>query len=178
MPAPRIDTERLVLRPPTAQDFEAWAAFQADPVAMAFMGGARSRAQAWRHFIAAVGAWVVQGHSLFSIIERESRQWIGTTGAWQPEGWAGLEVGWCIARRFQRRGYALEAAGAARDWAFAHLQVDEVVHYIPPGHDASRAVATRLGSQCRQRVDMPEPFAGTEVELWSQSRRDWQAARP
>jgi RimJ/RimL family protein N-acetyltransferase len=36
---PRLETERLTLRPPCAADFDAWAAMLADPVAARFIGG-------------------------------------------------------------------------------------------------------------------------------------------
>lgn len=37
---PTLETERLILRPTTAEDFEPWAAFAADEEASRFLGGA------------------------------------------------------------------------------------------------------------------------------------------
>ena len=45
---PLIVTERLILRPPAAEDFEAAAAFHADAETMRFLGGAKARSEAWR----------------------------------------------------------------------------------------------------------------------------------
>jgi RimJ/RimL family protein N-acetyltransferase len=173
----RIETDRLVLRPVAAQDFEGWAAFFADPQATAHLGGQRSRAMAWRHFLAMAGAWSMQGFGAFSLVEKASGRWIGWTGPWHPPDWPGGEVGWCLAREAWGNGYATEAATAAINWVFAELEWPEVIHLIAPEHVASQAVAQRLGSRRRQRIAMPAPFEGKPVDIWGQTRQTWQARR-
>ena len=179
-PAPlglRIETERLMLRPVAAEDFEGWAAFFADPRATAQLGGERSRGMAWRHFLAMAGAWSLQGFGAFSLIEKRSGRWLGWTGPWHPPDWPGGEIGWCLAREAWGQGYAVEAATAAIDWVFSELGWREVIHLIGPQHTASQAVAQRLGSQVRQRIAMPEPFEGEPVDVWGQTRHAWRARR-
>ncbi len=114
---PILFTERLLLRPMIAQDFEAWADFHADPETMHFLGGVQPRSVAWRSLCAMTGAWTIRGFGMFSMIERASGQWIGRAGPWQPEGWPGTEIGWGVARAFAGRGYAHEAAVACMDYA-------------------------------------------------------------
>ena len=46
----RLETERLLLRPPAREDFDAWADFMADEDAARFLGGAQPRSVAWRGF--------------------------------------------------------------------------------------------------------------------------------
>jgi RimJ/RimL family protein N-acetyltransferase len=173
----RIDTPRLLLRPPVADDFEPWAAFMADEEAARHLGGAQPRALAWRTFLTMVGAWQIQGFSMFSVIEKASGRWVGRLGPWQPEGWPGTEVGWGLAREVWGRGYATEGAIAATDWAFAHLDWTEVIHTIDDANTASQAVARRLGSRILRRTRLPPPFAHIELDVWGQSRAEWQAAR-
>ena len=36
---PTIETDRLILRPPRAEDFDSWVAFHADEAVMAHLGG-------------------------------------------------------------------------------------------------------------------------------------------
>ncbi len=43
-----LTTPRLLLRPPQAQDLDAWAAFSADPETMRYLGGVQGRSAAWR----------------------------------------------------------------------------------------------------------------------------------
>ena len=78
----RIETERLILRPPNGDDFDAWAAFKSDESTMTFIGGVKSRAESWRDLCAMVGAWHVRGYAMFSLILKDSGQWIGRIGPW------------------------------------------------------------------------------------------------
>ena len=47
--APTLETERLILRPPAPEDFEAWAEFAADEETMRHLGGPQARSMAWRN---------------------------------------------------------------------------------------------------------------------------------
>lgn len=76
----RIETERLILRPTQAEDFDAWAAFMADAEAARHIGGQQVRSVAWRGFLAMAGAWQIQGFAMFSVIEKSSGRWIGRLG--------------------------------------------------------------------------------------------------
>ena len=117
MNGPILFTERLILRPPVAEDFESWAAFHADEMTMHFLGGVQPRSIAWRSMCAMTGAWTIRGFGMFSMILRDSGAWIGRSGPWQPEGWPGTEIGWGVARAFTGKGYAHEAAVALMDYA-------------------------------------------------------------
>src|SRR3978361_1518757 len=118
MLGPTIETSRLLLRPPWAGDFEAYADFAADPIAAHFLGGVQTRMTAWRALATLIGAWSLRGYSMFSIIEKQTGRWIGRAGPWFPEQWPGREVGWAIASHAQRRGYGKEASHAIMDWVF------------------------------------------------------------
>lgn len=174
--SPLIETERLILRPPLAEDYEPWAAFLADPEAQHFLGGVQARPIAWRSLCTMAGAWTLHGFGMFSVIEKASDRWIGRLGPWFPEGWPGPEVGWGLARAAWGKGYATEGAAAAMDWAFARLGWTEIVHCIAPDNAKSRRVAERLGSRLLRRGRMPAPI-DTDTDVWGQSRADWQARR-
>ena len=88
-----METARLILRPPRAEDFEAWAAFMGDGEASHFVGGPQARSVSWRGMLQISGAWTIQGFSMFAAIEKTSGRWIGRLGPWFPEGWPGPEVG-------------------------------------------------------------------------------------
>src|SRR5690242_10527528 len=87
-----IETDRLILRPPRIEDFDAYAASMADLEAARFIGGQQPRAVAWRGFLSSAGAWMIQGFSMFSVIEKASGRWVGRLGPWFPDGWPGTEV--------------------------------------------------------------------------------------
>jgi RimJ/RimL family protein N-acetyltransferase len=171
----RIDTPRLILRPPRLEDFEAYAAFAGDAQAARFIGGAQPRNVAWRSFMTQAGAWHLLGFSLFSVICKSSGEWIGRVGPWMPDGWPGTEIGWGIARAHWKRGYATEAAAAAIDWAFGNLGWTEIIHIIDVDNIASQGVARKLGSRNSGRVRMPPPYDNLAVDIWRQTRAEWLA---
>ena len=174
---PTLETERLILRVPQAQDFDGYAELNEDVEAMRFIGGHMPRAASWRKFLVMPGAWVIQGFAMFSVIEKASGQWLGQMGPWQPEGWPGTEVGWAFKRSAWGQGFASESAVAAIDWAFAELGWSEVIHSIAPDNLASQALARRLGASNRGPGILPAPFAEARIDIWAQTRQQWQARR-
>jgi len=174
---PAIETERLLLRLPRIEDFDAYAEMHAHEEAARHIGGTLLRAPAWRKFLQMPGAWMMQGYAMFSVVEKSSGRWIGQAGPWQPEGWPGTEVGWAFHPAAWGKGYATEAATAAIDWAFAQLGWSEVIHSIAPANAPSQALARRLGSSNRGRGRLPPPHQDVEIDIWGQSREDWLARR-
>ncbi|MFC3676633.1 GNAT family N-acetyltransferase [Ferrovibrio xuzhouensis] len=175
-PLPVLETDRLILRPPQAEDFEPWAAFVADAEVQRFIGGAQERAVAWRMLRLMAGAWAMDGFGMFSVLEKASGCWIGRLGPWCPADWPGTEVGWALVRDAWGKGYAIESATAAIDWAFDNLGWTEVVHTIAPENVNSQAVAKRLGSTILRDGWLPAPINSATV-VWGQSREQWMGRR-
>ena len=148
---PTLTTERLVLRPPRAADFEAYAAFFASERA-AWEDGPLSRQDAWSEFATAAGAWVLRGFGSLSITDRATGAWLGEVGLYQPDHYPEPEIGWILGAEAEGRGIAHEAALALRRWAYATLGLDTLVSYIARGNRRSIRLAERLGA-------VPDPDA-------------------
>lgn len=174
---PQLCTPRLTLRVPRIEDFERYAQVIGDPQAARYIGGHLPRAGAWRRFLQMPGAWLVQGYAMFSVVETASGRWLGQTGPWQPDGWPGTEVGFVFHPDAWGQGYAREAATAAIDWAFDHLGWHEVIHCIDPDNSASQRLAQRLGSSLRGPGRLPAPLDTARVDIWGQTRAQWEAGR-
>ena len=145
MISPRLETARLILRPPVDEDLDGWAGRDADARAVQFIGGARSRNQAWMDMATAAGMWSLRGCGLFSVIEKDTGRWVGRVGPWLPEGAIGTEVGWAISPTAWGKGYATEGARAALDFAFGEAGLAEVVSFTALPNLRSIAVMERLG---------------------------------
>ncbi|WGH80000.1 GNAT family N-acetyltransferase [Jannaschia ovalis] len=161
MTPPVIRTERLTLRPLGLRDFEALAAFYASPRS-GFVGGPMDRAQVWRHLACEIGHWTLRGYGRFAVDETTTDAFVGVVGPWNPEGWPEPELGWDLMDGHEGRGYATEAARAARDWAYStgwRTAISLVAH----GNDASARVATRLG--CVFERDMEHARFGA-MQVW------------
>jgi RimJ/RimL family protein N-acetyltransferase len=177
MLGPEFETERLILRPPRAEDLDGWAELMADEQAARFIGGVQPRAGAWRSLAAMAGSWALQGFGMFSVIEKASGRWVGRVGPWRPEGWPGTEIGWGLVRSAWGKGYATEGSTAATDWAVTMLGWADLIHCIDPGNTPSARVAERLGSALRGRSRLPAPFEHVECDIWGQSADEWRSRR-
>ena len=173
----RLETPRLILRPPREEDLDAWSVMMLDEEVARFIGGVMPRPICWRQLMTMIGAWHAQGFAMFSVIEKSSGRWIGRVGPWRPDGWPGNEVGWAMVRASWGKGYAGEAAAAATDWAFATLGWPDVIHSIAPDNRASQRVAEKLGSRNLGPGQLPPPFEHDPVDLWGQTRDQWTARR-
>ena len=173
----QLETARLILRTPRLEDLDGWTEMMADEVTVRFIGGVAPRSICWRQLMTMIGAWHSTGFAMFSVIERETGRWIGRIGPWQPEGWPGTEIGWAIARDRWGRGYAVEGAIAATDWAFDTLGWTNIIHSIAPENLASQRVAQKLGSRNLGPGRLPSPYHNDRVDLWGQTREEWRRRR-
>lgn len=142
---PVIETDRLILRGPREEDFEAFAAFGASERAR-WVGGPFSRHRSWGGFLATYGHWAMRGYGMWMVQDRASGKTAGRIGMIFNDGWDEPELGWHIFDGFEGRGLAHEGAKAARAHAAAHQGLDGVISYIDPANTRSIALATRLGA--------------------------------
>lgn len=153
---PVLETERLTLRAPGPQDWEACAAFLTSGRAR-YIDGPHTRPSAWRSFAHLVGHWALRGHGMFAFCLKGRDVVIGVAGPQYPEGWAEPEIGWSIwSEANEGRGYVSEAARATRRWAFDTLGWQTCVSYIDPANTRSIALAERLGCTLDPEAVVPD----------------------
>lgn len=174
---PTLDTPRLILRPPVAEDFPAFCAFQSDEKVMTHLGGVTPDAVTWRVTRAIAGAWALDGFHMFSVLEKATGEWVGRIGPLYPYQWPAREVGWGLLSSAQGKGYATEAAAACIDYVFEVLGWDDVIHTIAPDNIGSQRVAQALGSSNRGPGRLPPPYADVAVDIWGQTPAEWAENR-
>lgn len=141
---PTIETARLTLRPHTMADWEPMAAFfESD--ASRFVGGPLPRRRSWFGFGADVGSWALLGFGCWAVDETATRSFVGQVGLNRPPHFPEDEIGWIVFPPYQRRGYATEAARAARTYAYGTLGWSTAVSYVDRDNAASIATARKLG---------------------------------
>ncbi|WP_137109541.1 GNAT family N-acetyltransferase [Rhodobacter sp. SY28-1] len=141
---PVLRTERLVLRAPRPDDFDAYATYYAEDRSR-FTGGPLDRPTAWRAFAAQIGHWHLRGYGLWTVTDATEAP-VGHVGFWNPEGWLEREIGWALYPGHEGKGYAYEAAMAARTHAYTVLGWGPLTSVIAPGNDRSIALAVRMGA--------------------------------
>ena len=142
---PVIETERLRLRGPKSSDFEHVAEFFADAERAIGFGGQQTRNEAWRWFASNLGHWTLRGFG-FWIVETKAGVPVGMVGLWEPEGWPEPELGYVMFAAGEGKGFAFEAATAARNHAYTVLGFTTLSSNIFPGNQRSVALAERMGA--------------------------------
>jgi RimJ/RimL family protein N-acetyltransferase len=172
---PVLETERLKLRQWRATDMAPYTAMLADPETARFITAdgqpVVDEMTGWRHTVVMAGHWALHGAGMFAVEEKSSGKFAGRVGPWSPPRWPGFEVGWGIAPEFRREGYAVEAARASIDWAFANFEIDRIIHCIDRENVASQAVARRLGAVVEREIDL----FGHVADVWVTRRDAWTA---
>lgn len=165
---PVLNTERLTLRGPMLEDFPLLVEINESVAELSQREGAGRRDGAWQDFAQMTATWVWRSHGWWTVCD---------TGG--PCGFVGLgfepgdrcpELGYLFAAEARGKGYATEAATAARDFARAELKLDALVSYISDGNDASQGVARKLGAMRDATAEAELGLDG--VQVW----RHWAPA--
>lgn len=141
-----LTTERLVLRPVTADDHAAIRAHWAEPDVQRFLfdGSMLSDAEIAEAIEDSLRDFAAAGYGLWIIHEKDETDLIGTAGL-RPLDHAGIEIFYSLIPGAWGRGYATEAACAVVEHALGPLGLPEVLAEVDRGNAASVAVVERLG---------------------------------
>lgn len=142
-----LESDRLLFRKISAEDFEDLADMLRDPEAMA----------AWEHTFSdeEIQKWIdtqltrYRDHIVgyFAVIHKESGAFVGQAGLmWSDiEEVRALEVGYMLKRRYWHNGYAAESTDVLIQYAFGEIGVNKVYATIRPENEASLKVARQAG---------------------------------
>jgi RimJ/RimL family protein N-acetyltransferase len=163
-------TKRLVLRRWREGDAAAFAAINADPEVMRFIGRGHVLGRGLSDELIArfEGEWRERGFGPWAVALRsDPGALLGFCGLtvpmFLPEVLPAVEVGWRFARGAWGRGYATEAAGEAVRFAFAEHGMREVIAIVDPGNARSLRVAEKLGMT--PRPDRLHPATGRRLTI-------------
>lgn len=159
-----LETERLYLREMDPADFPALCEILQDEDTMYAYEGAFNDSEAREWLERQISRYQKWNFGLWAVVLKETGKMIGQCGlTMQP--WKEtevLEIGYLFNRAYWHKGYAAEAAGGCKKYAFEVLQADEVCSIIRDTNMASQKVAVRCGmtktdswTKHYRGVDMP-----------------------
>ena len=163
---PVLETERLVLRPPTGEDYPGFRDLIMSDRGRYIGGPLEDEGRAWRAFASIIGHWHMRGYGTFAVTDTDSGATLGVCGHWNPGGWPALELGWSLFEGQEGKGIATEAALAVRDFSFLEMNVDHLYSYIDPHNHRSIAVVKRLGAVLDSTATTP----GEDTQAWRHDR--------
>ena len=150
------------MRPWRESDLAAYAAFLGDEENARFIGGACNAEDAWRRMATQMGHWQLRGYGPWVVEEKATGTWVGYSGLWNPHGWPEPEVMWGLAPAARGRGYATEAAQAARTHAYEQLGWTTTISLIAAANRPSQKVAERLGAKREKSIEL----RGAVADVW------------
>ncbi len=157
---PIINTSRLCLREWRIEDLSSFAKINADKQVMKYY----PRTLAWEetegHYKRIKRHFEQYGFGLWALEERISGRFIGYVGfQWtnfKAEFTPCIEIGWRLAKKYWRRGYATEAANACLDFGFRKLDLEEVYSFTAAINIPSEGVMNKIGMNKIGEFDHPK----------------------
>ncbi|KQM60927.1 GNAT family N-acetyltransferase [Agreia sp. Leaf210] len=184
----QLETPRLILRRWRSSDREPYAAMNADPEVMRYFPAVLDRERSDLSAERIDAGFDLHGHGRWAMERRDTGEFIGFTGVGpMPEGVPGsdgMEIGWRVARAHWRQGFALEAATAALDAAFAPdaaPALQEVNSITAVINEPSRGVMRRLGMRHVDDFAHPVVPEGSPIRAhvrYVLTRDEWMRSRP
>lgn len=141
-------TERLLVRQIDMADVKAMCRVLCDPEVMSFSDGVKTPERVREWVDACIDDYSKFGFGLWAVVEKKTKGAVGYCGLMQLpdlDGRVEVEVGFRLVRSCWGKGYATEAAGAVRDYAFDLLTVSRLISLVDPQNIASIRVVEKLG---------------------------------
>lgn len=174
-----IVTERLVLRPPVAEDLPWMLENMNTPAVMRYLGGVVPAPEVFAaRFAEDVAAFQrPEGHRRWTVWLNDGATRVGRVGLFRmrspaaPEVLLGEpEVGWTFPEGSWGRGYATEAARGALGFAFGTLGLPLIYAQTSDSNVPSTRMMHRLGFARRAELDYVDPDypeADNPTTVWS-----------
>ncbi len=162
---PIIETERLVLRAPGAEDFSVYRDFFADAGASIAYNGPLSAGDSWRMLATDIGHWALRGYGRWAVTIKKTGEMVGGCGLWWPEAYPRSELTWWIIASARRQGYAREASVAAIKFGYETLGWPIVETHINDENLAARHLVKSLGGVFMLREKFPDGLSRDIFQL-------------
>lgn len=142
-------SERLALRPFTANDVQVMQMLDLDEEVVRYLGTGRKRTreETASNLSKILRDYEIYGLGLFAVHNKNTQEFIGRSGLipWVIDDNLVWEVGYSFIRQEWGKGYASESARMLANWAHQNLAVNSVISLIHPLNTASIHVAEKMG---------------------------------
>ena len=168
-----IETERLLLREYSLEDFDALYEIMSDPETMQHYPAPFDEEKTRKWIEWNLENYAQYGFGLWAVVLKETGEFIGDCGITiqDIDGEMLPEIGYHIHKKHWRKGFAKEAARAVRDWVFQNTKYDAVYSYMKYTNIGSWSTA--LANGMRKVKEYPDP-KNTISYAYAITRREWE----
>jgi RimJ/RimL family protein N-acetyltransferase len=152
-----ITTKRLIVRAPEVEDFETIWEMKNDPLVVKYTGGVSKfeRRQALEQHMTRCAEFAHSKDKVFSVVLKESNQFIGYCGLKYCEILQGVEILYGFSKVYWGKGYAKEAAKAVLEYGLENIS-NEIVAAVNPSNVGSERVLKAIGMTYDGDIEWPE----------------------
>ncbi|MFK7924595.1 MAG: GNAT family N-acetyltransferase [Bacteroidia bacterium] len=177
----QLTTERLGLRAYKAEDLDAFAAMNADPLVMEYFPSTLDREESKALMDRMNQRLVDFGFTFWAAELLATQELIGFIGivrsAMETDFTPCVEIGWRLASQFWGKGLATEGAKECLRFAFEDEGLPEIYSFTPNTNQPSYKLMQRLGMKPAGTFNHPYFAAEHRLNphlLYHLSRQDWE----
>ena len=159
-----LETERLILRQMTTGDAEFILGLLNEPSFIQNIGDRKVRTteEACSYILdGPVRSYEKNGFGLYLIVLKESHESIGMCGLIKRDGLEDVDIGYALLPKFWSKGYAVEAAGAAKEYAKNVIGLKRMVAIVDPANESSIRVLEKIGLRYEKMIRL----SADDIEL-------------
>ena len=171
-----IETNRLILRKMTYDDFDALYEIFSDAETMAHYPAPFDRDKVMNWIKWNIDNYEKYGFGLWAVVLKETGKVIGDCGLTMQniDNEILPEIGYHIHKNYQRNGYGSESARAVRDWAFENTAYDCIYSYMKYTNTAS--YSTAIANGMKKVKEYPDEKNGISY-AYAITRQEWESIK-
>ncbi|MCI8495812.1 MAG: GNAT family N-acetyltransferase [Lachnospiraceae bacterium] len=168
-----IETERLILREYTRDDFDALFEIVSDPETMQHYPAPFDEQRTKEWIVWNLENYERYGFGLWAVVLKGSGEFMGDCGITiqNIDNEMLPEIGYHIHKKYWRRGFAKEAARAVRDWVFQNTQYDTIYSYMKYTNVGS--YSTAIANGMKKVKEYPDEKNGISY-TYAIKREEWE----
>lgn len=170
----QLETERLILREYTMDDFDDLYEILSDEETMKHYPKPfdEEKVRYWINWN--ITNYETFGFGLWAVVLKDTNEMIGDCGITMQiiDGEIKPEIGYHINKKYQRRGYATEAARKCRDYVFQNTPFNIIYSYMKYTNIGSYSVAIKNGMKLIKEYDDPKNIISKAYAI---TRKEWES---
>ena len=145
-----LETQRLVLRPLTCEDFAAIYPIYKNSEVMRYIDkGVRTKEEVLVELNGYIKHWEEYGFGPLAVIHKESGKLIGRSGLYLSDRSPFAQLGYVLDLSYQGQGLGTEVAKASLAYGFKELELEQIVAFVMPENLRSHQILSeKLGMHC------------------------------